>query len=212
MEQKHYTLGLDIGVASIGWAILGNNECGDPNRIINLGVRIFDSAEVAKTGESLAAPRRDARSSRRRIRRHRHRLERIRYLLIKEGVLSRDEMAHLFESPHFDTSPYQLRAEGLDRPLTRQEFARVLIHLAQRRGYQSNSTANDTKNEKENSVIQAAIRENRMRMAQGNYRTIGEMMFRDSAFWETVNGIRFHRTRNKAGSYDFTVDRASILQ
>lgn len=212
MEQKHYTLGLDIGVASIGWAVLGNNECGDPNRIINLGVRIFDSAEVAKTGESLAAPRRDARSSRRRIRRHRHRLERIRYLLIKEGVLSQDEMAHLFESPHFDTSPYQLRAEGLDRPLTRQEFARVLIHLAQRRGYQSNSTANDTKNEKENSVIQAAIRENRMRMAQGNYRTIGEMMFRDSAFWETVNGIRFHRTRNKAGSYDFTVDRASILQ
>lgn len=209
-KDCHYTLGLDIGIASIGWAVLGNDEDGTPNRIIDLGVRVFESAEVQKTGESLAAPRRDARSARRRLRRHRHRLERIRYLLVQQGVLTQEEMTHLYDKSDM-VSPYQLRTEGLDRLLNAQEFSKVLIHLAQRRGYQSNSTAEEAKNEKENGVIKAAILENQQRMERGGYRTIGEMMYRDGAFWETINGIRYHCTRNKAGDYRFTVDRASIL-
>ncbi len=209
-KDCHYTLGLDIGIASIGWAVLGNDEEGKPNRIIDLGVRIFDKAEVENTGESLAAPRRDARSARRRLRRHRHRLERIRYLLVQQGVLTQEEMTHLYDKSDM-VSPYQLRTEGLDRLLNPQEFSKVLIHLAQRRGYQSNSTAEEAKNEKESGVIKSAILENQQRMEQGGYRTIGEMMYRDGAFWETINGIRYHCTRNKAGDYRFTVDRASIL-
>ena len=211
-EQKHchYTLGLDIGIASIGWAVLGNDEDGTPNRIIDLGVRIFDKAEVENTGESLAAPRRDARSARRRLRRHRHRLERIRYLLVQQGVLTQEEMTHLYDKSDM-VSPYQLRTEGLDRLLNAREFSKVLIHLAQRRGYQSNSTAEEAKNEKENGIIKSAILENQQRMERGGYRTIGEMMYRDAAFWETINGIRYHCTRNKAGDYRFTVDRDSIL-
>lgn len=211
-EQKHYhyTLGLDIGIASIGWAVLGNDEDGTPNRIIDLGVRIFESAEVQKTGESLAAPRRDARSARRRLRRHRHRLERIRYLLVQQGVLTQEEMIHLYDKSDM-VSPYQLRTEGLDRLLNAREFSKVLIHLAQRRGYQSNSTAEEAKNEKENGIIKSAILENQQRMERGGYRTIGEMMYRDAEFWETINGIRYHCTRNKAGDYRFTVDRDSIL-
>lgn len=209
-KHCHYTLGLDIGIASIGWAVLGNDEDGKPNRIIDLGVRIFDKAEVENTGESLAAPRRDARSARRRLRRHRHRLERIRYLLVQQGVLTQEEMTHLYDKSDM-VSPYQLRTEGLDRLLNAREFSKVLIHLAQRRGYQSNSTAEEAKNEKENGIIKSAILENQQRMERGGYRTIGEMMYRDAAFWETINGIRYHCTRNKAGDYRFTVDRASIL-
>ena len=210
MESKHYTLGLDIGIASIGWAVLGNDVDGTPERIIDLGVRIFESAEIQKTGESLAAPRRNARSARRRLRRHRHRLERIRYLLVQQGVLTQEEMTHLYDKCSM-FSPYQLRTEGLDRILNAQEFSRVLIHLGQRRGYLSNSTAEEAKNEKENGVIKSAIWENQQRMEHGGYRTIGEMMYRDATFWETINGIRYHCTRNKAGNYHFTVDRASIL-
>lgn len=209
-KHCHYTLGLDIGIASIGWAVLGNNEDGTPNRIIDLGVRIFDKAEVENTGESLAAPRRDARSARRRLRRHRHRLERIRYLLVQQGVLTQEEMTHLYDKSDM-VSPYQLRTEGLDRLLNAREFSKVLIHLAQRRGYQSNSTAEEAKNEKENGIIKSAILENQQRMERGGYRTIGEMMYRDAAFWETINGIRYHCTRNKAEDYRFTVDRAAIL-
>ena len=39
--------------------------------LIRCGSRIFDKAEQPKTGDSLAAPRREARSARRRLRRRR---------------------------------------------------------------------------------------------------------------------------------------------
>ena len=84
----NYTLGLDIGVASVGWAVLENDNQGEPCHIADLGVRIFDAAEDPQTGASLAAPRREARSARRRIRRRRHRKERIKNLLIREGVVT----------------------------------------------------------------------------------------------------------------------------
>ena len=71
----NYTLGLDIGIASIGWAVLKNNEQGLPCKIEDLGVRIFEAAEHPKTGASLALPRRQARGTRRCIRRRQHRKE-----------------------------------------------------------------------------------------------------------------------------------------
>lgn len=48
-----------------------------------------------------------------------------------------------------------------DRPLTKEEAVRVLIHLAQRRGYKSNSTAEAAKDEKETGKVKTAIEENR---------------------------------------------------
>lgn len=66
-----YSLGLDIGTTSIGWAVI--NE--DKQRIEDLGVRIFECPENPRNGESLAKPRRDARSTRRRLKRRRERLK-----------------------------------------------------------------------------------------------------------------------------------------
>lgn len=48
-------LAFDIGISSIGWAFVENDELKD------CGVRIFTKAENPKTGESLALPRRLAR-------------------------------------------------------------------------------------------------------------------------------------------------------
>ena len=53
------TIGLDIGIASVGWAVLA------PDRIVGLGVRAFDKAETAKEGDSLNLVRRMARLMRR---------------------------------------------------------------------------------------------------------------------------------------------------
>ena len=55
-EKMDYRIGLDIGIASVGWAVLQNNSNDEPIRIVDLGVRIFDTAEIPKTGESLAGP------------------------------------------------------------------------------------------------------------------------------------------------------------
>ena len=96
-----YTLGLDIGITSVGWAVLANDAQGEPYRIQDLGVRIFEAAEQPKTGASLAAPRREARSARRRLRRRRHRKERIRALLVQEGLISQDCLDTLFVNSGF---------------------------------------------------------------------------------------------------------------
>ena len=72
-----YVLGLDIGIASVGWAVLALDDNDEPYKIEALNSRIFEKAENPKDGSSLAAPRREARSMRRRLRRRRHRSERV---------------------------------------------------------------------------------------------------------------------------------------
>ncbi|MCH5336600.1 MAG: hypothetical protein J1D99_04185, partial [Campylobacter sp.] len=75
-------LGFDIGITSIGWAYVEGEELKD------CGVRIFTKAENPKTGESLALPRREARSTRRRLARRKTRLNAIKRLLCKEFGLN----------------------------------------------------------------------------------------------------------------------------
>lgn len=59
----------------------------------------------------------------------------------------------------------------------------MLIHLAQRRGYKSNSKSEEAK-DKENGKVKIAISENKQCMEENGYRTIGEMLLKDDRFWE----------------------------
>ena len=52
-----YRIGLDIGITSTGWSVIKNKENGEPERIIDLGSRIFDAAEKPKDGSPLAKDR-----------------------------------------------------------------------------------------------------------------------------------------------------------
>ncbi len=55
MESNfNYRIGLDIGITSVGWAVLQDNSQDEPERIVDLGVRIFDVAENPKNGDALA--------------------------------------------------------------------------------------------------------------------------------------------------------------
>lgn len=61
-----YVLGLDIGIGSVGWAVV---RCeGDP-RIENFGVRIFESGENEKRKSRKSQERRSFRAGRRLVRR-----------------------------------------------------------------------------------------------------------------------------------------------
>lgn len=206
----NYTLGLDIGIASIGWAVLKNNEQGLPCKIEDLGVRIFEAAEHPKTGASLALPRRQARGTRRCIRRRQHRKERIKNLIEAVGLMKKEDMSVLFENSGFAKDVYDLRAEALDRALTADEWVRVLIHLSQRRGYRSNSKAEEAK-DAENGVLKAAIAENQTLMSEKGYRTVGEMFCKDAKF-QTIgaDGKLWRTTRNSSGDYKFTVTRQMV--
>lgn len=209
-EFMRYRLGLDIGISSVGWAVLLDMPNGEPYKIENLGVRIFEKAEQPKTGASLALPRREARSARRRIRRKRHRKERLKELFQTTGLISRKELDILLSTSNFAKDVYTLRAEGLDRALNQEEWARVLLHLSQRRGYHSNSTAAEN-GDKESGTLKKAIAENQERMKANGYRTVGEMFAQDKIFKMTgPDGKAWRKTRNTAGDYSFTVTRTMV--
>lgn len=213
MDNVRYTLGLDIGIASVGWAVLQNDEKREPIKIIDLGVRVFERAEQPKTGASLAAPRREARSARRRIRRRRHRKERIKWLIESEGIMTAGEIQKLFENSGCGKSVYELRPYALDHLLEKEELVRLLIHYAQRRGYHSNSTAEAAKDAKETGLVKVALSETKARMEKGGYRTIGEMLWKDPEFREVApDGTTILKVRNTAGSYKLTQERNEVIR
>lgn len=197
----NYIIGLDIGIASVGWAVLDIEN----KRIADLGVRTFSGAEDAKTGASLAAPRRIARSTRRRLRRKRQRMTEIRHLIVKKGILPQSEMDSLFLEPH-EKTPWELRAEGLDRLLSHEEWARTLLHIAKHRGFQSNRKDIKDDIKSEEGKAKAGMRENAELLAGDGggmrYRTVGEMVQLDPKFTE-------HK-RNKNGEYTHTLKRVDI--
>ena len=122
-----YTLGLDIGIASVGWCLLGEN------RIIDLGVRAFDKAETAKEGDPLNLTRRMARLTRHRLAQRAWRLKKLTRELKRHGLI---DSPRFFQPENPATiSPWQLRIQGLDRKLERDEWARVIYHLCKHRGF-----------------------------------------------------------------------------
>lgn len=211
MNGFRYTLGLDIGIASVGWAVVQNDGRGEPFKIERLGVRVFDQAENPKDGSSLAAPRREARSTRRVVRRRRHRKNRIKILIEQSGLMNREEIDNLFQTGRFEKSVYLLRVEALDRPLTEEEAVRLLIHFAQRRGYHSNSRAQEAADAKENGKVKSAITANRVRMAELQCRTVGELLWKDNRF-RRVNhdGSVTFVPHNAPEDYKTTVERSML--
>ena len=75
-SSQKYVLGLDLGSASLGWALIGLNAAGDPEQLIRTGVRIFEpgvdgsSLDIEQgKDQSKAVERRTARLQRRQLRR-----------------------------------------------------------------------------------------------------------------------------------------------
>lgn len=206
-EKLYYRIGLDIGIASVGWAVLENNSDDEPVRIVDMGVRIFDKAEIPKTGDPLAGPRREARTARRRLRRRKHRLDRLKWLFEQVGLIETEAFMKRYYSGNLP-DVYKLRYEALDRKLADQELAQVLLHIAKHRGFKS--TRKSETLDKENGAVLKATSENQKRMQEKGYRTVGEMLYCDTAFkvecpWSDSGYIL--AVRNKAEDYRHTILR-----
>lgn len=198
MGDFPYRIGLDIGIASVGWSVLEEDAVtNEPVSIEDLGVRIFDRAENPKNGDSLALPRRKARSVRRRLRRRKHRLERLRKLFVREELLSKEELQNLYVGGVI-TDVWQLRVDALHRKLEHDEFARVLIHLAKRRGFKSNRKSEET--DSETTQMKKGLAENKNLLE--NYETVAQMVVSEEKF-------QLHK-RNKGGEYTHTFARADL--
>ncbi|MCF6149389.1 MAG: type II CRISPR RNA-guided endonuclease Cas9 [Candidatus Kuenenia sp.] len=170
---KNYTLGIDMGTNSIGWAVIAFKENQQPSELIACGTRIFQEVVDAKSKIPKNQTRRAARSARRLIARRKMRLNTILNLLLNYGLLpnNAEEREKLFtDNKSFD--PYQLRKKALDDKLTPYEFGRVLYHLAHRRGFQSNRKVSS----KEDGTVKNSISSLRQEITDFGCRTLGEYL------------------------------------
>ena len=163
-------LGLDIGVGSLGWALVEEDAGTGEQRLLQrmrtggevqyaLGVRLFTVPEDAKTKELLNVQRRTARMQRRTTARRAQRMRRVRALLDSLGVPGvRDADAfHLGKGRGAQCDPWQLRREGLERRLEAREWAVVLLHIAKHRGFRSNSKTDRSGGDKEMGRVLQAV-------------------------------------------------------
>ena len=199
----NYILGLDIGIASVGWAMVEIDEEENPIRLIDLGVRVFERAEVPKTGDSLAAARRLARSVRRLTRRRAHRLLRARRLLKREGVLQAADFDENGLIKSLPNTPWQLRAAALDRKLTPLEWSAVLLHLIKHRGYLSQRKNEGETADKELGALLKGVADNAHALQTGNFRTPAELALNK---FEKESG----HIRNQRGDYSHTFSREDL--
>nr|WP_314765267.1 type II CRISPR RNA-guided endonuclease Cas9 [uncultured Neisseria sp.] len=199
----NYILGLDIGIASVGWTIVEIDDKENPIRLIDLGVRIFERAEVPKTGDSLAAARRSARSIRRLIRRRAHRLLRTRRLLKHEGVLTPEDFDENGFIKLLPNTPWQLRTAALDRRLAPLEWAAVLLHLVKHRGYLSQRKNEEQTADKELGALLKGVADNTHALQAGNFRTPAELALNK---FEKESG----HIRNQRGDYSHTFSRKDL--
>ncbi len=83
-NNSEFTLGIDLGANSLGWAVVGLVD-GVPANLIQAGVRVFEAGinNDPKSGkeETLNAQRRDARLHRRQLWRRARRLRKVLHLL-----------------------------------------------------------------------------------------------------------------------------------
>ncbi|MBM4125276.1 MAG: type II CRISPR RNA-guided endonuclease Cas9 [Nitrospira sp.] len=197
MSVKHYlpyTLGLDIGMASVGWCLLTEDD------ILAMGVRAFDKAE-APDGAALNAIRREKRLMRRRLRRRAHRLLRARRLFRREGLIPGSDSAHLAMGSDAGSTPWELRARGLEERLSPGDWARALYHLVKFRGFHS-TRKSEIQNDEEAGRMLIGVSQNQALLDEGGYRTPAEL---------ACHHERFARhKRNKAGSYTQTFSRKAL--
>lgn len=132
--MSNITLGLDVGIASLGWALINQTE----GRLIDFGVRMFDQANPASDA-------RLNRSARRTLRRKKWRKEQLKQAFIDFGLLTKEEIAsdgflsyttnnELFHRPK-DETIHHLRMRAISEAVTIRELFLALYNICGTRGH-----------------------------------------------------------------------------
>ncbi|MCD6172233.1 MAG: type II CRISPR RNA-guided endonuclease Cas9, partial [Sulfurimonas sp.] len=197
-------LGLDLGITSIGWALVNVDDKNSKNsNIIDSGVRIFTIAEHPKDGKSLALPRREARSARRTTKRKAQKLRAVKRLLLQNNIITKSELEKLFIGNKAQKDVWELRREALYRELNKQELSRIMIHLAKHRGYSSNRKSEEP-NDSEGKAVLFGISQNQEILQKNTYQTIGEYI-------STKNKKRNGKDSEGKLNYENSISRAMLI-
>ncbi len=192
-QQHSYVLGLDVGIASIGWALVSIDKDENPVGLLDFGVRIFPEA-------SNNAERRLARSQRRTIHRRALRMRKAKALLLQAGVLQQDDFLTERQIRDLPNNPWELRVKGLTEKLNAKEWSAVLLHLLKHRGYLSQRKSESQTTDKEKGKLLSGVKQNHELLQEKHYQTCAELALAE--FGENL--------RNHQGSYSHTFDRNDL--
>lgn len=186
-----YIIGLDVGIGSVGWAVIRNEE--NIKRIEDFGVRIFDSSEDKKNRKSEAQKRREARGKRRLIRRRSYRKNALKNYLEKIGFVTQNEIDDFYKDNSHDI--IDLRVKALDEKISPQELTACLIHIANHRGYTPFYEVDEEDKKSEEGQNLSAMKKTDTIIKNGQYRTVAEAIKKDSYFKEeTTNRNKYRNT------------------
>lgn len=136
MEKKKVNIGLDIGIASVGWSVVDTDF-----NIVEHGVRLFESMD--DNGELNNMVRRTKRSMRRQVNRRKNlKLDFIK-LLIRNNIFEQDidkdkKYRDIFLEKYINDGVDILdeRVKGLTHQLDKNNLIQVLYWYLSHRGYQ----------------------------------------------------------------------------
>lgn len=193
-----YILGMDLGIASIGWALLQKNDEGDILRIVDLGSRVFNKLED-KDGKLENVDRRGKRSTRRQRRRKQRRLLELNDLFMKYfGKTIKDIDLRKI------ASPFALKVKGINEKLSDEEMMSALYHYMKYRGFKSSRKVEDQK-DKDNKKLLSKINEIRSFLVDG--KTITEVLL-EKYENQPIETRRMHNTEK---AFYLTVSRDMYL-
>lgn len=210
-------LGLDIGIASIGWSVIeivtNAEDQKSSGRVVAAGVWMFDPPEEkSQTGSKLKTEmRRLFRGQRRVIKRRRQRMNEIRWLFAKAGLLPNAEKNALAIAK---ADPWRFRNHGLDHVLTGAEFAVALGHIARHRGFKSTAKGAKKNAADEDGKMLAESARTKEKLAR--YATPARMLFEDDAYILRLTPKKdggteeVRRFRNREGDYSRSLLRDDL--
>lgn len=173
-------LGLDLGVASIGWSLIEVDENKNPIKILGMGSRIVPLSNKEgsdfSTGSGLTinAQRTAKRTARKGF---------SRFAMRRDHLISYLESLEMYDPADvkYDLSPldlWKLRANAANpnEKLSLKEIGRVLIHLNHKRGYKHNKANTDNDNETSGSAYVNGINERYIKLKEAGL-TLGQQMY-----------------------------------
>ena len=168
LNYGNLTIGLNIGIASVGWAVLS-----DKGHIVDLGLRCFSAAEKIPEKTPLNTDRRIMRQARRRFARRSARLTALKKLFINVGLIqSNDSLL----SNH--ATPWELRVKALDEKLCPADWARAVFHIVKNRGWFAYRKADVSSNGPMLSVMASLEK----LLLEKGYRSVAELVQVDPLF------------------------------
>jgi CRISPR-associated endonuclease Csn1 len=172
-------LGIDLGVSSIGWALVDEEK----KQILGMGSRIIpltteDRDEFTKGNAISKNQKRTAkRTQRKGYDRYRLRRKKLIDVLKQNDMLPGLDLIKLSK-----LELWKIRSEAISKRLTLKEIGRILLHLNQKRGYKSSrSEANmDKKDTEYVTAVKSRydkLKENKLTIGQKFYEEIAKNQF-----------------------------------